>query len=82
MSIVGPRPPLPSEVIQYTQHQSQRLDITPGLTCYWQVCDRNSVSFNDWVEMDLRYIRECSVGVDLKIFLKTFLVILGRKGAK
>jgi lipopolysaccharide/colanic/teichoic acid biosynthesis glycosyltransferase len=81
MSLVGPRPPLPNEVEQYTSHQLGRLAITPGLTCYWQVCDRKSASFDDWVEMDLRYIRECAFGIDLKILFKTALVILTGGGA-
>ena len=59
MSIVGPRPPLPREVEEYTAHQRQRLTVTPGLTCFWQVSpNRNSLSFDTWVEMDLRYIWE------------------------
>ena len=81
MSIVGPRPPLPREVEQYTDHQMQRLSVTSGLTCYWQVRkDRNLCSFDEWVEMDLRYISERSIGTDLKIIFKTFGAVLGMTG--
>lgn len=81
MSIVGPRPPVPREVRQYTDYQMQRLSVTPGLTCYWQVRkERNQCSFEEWVEMDLRYIRKQSIGTDLKIILKTFSAVLGMNG--
>ncbi len=81
MSIVGPRPPVPREVAQYSDYQRQRLSVTPGLTCYWQVRkDRNLCSFDEWVEMDLQYIRERSIGTDLKIIFKTFGAVLGMNG--
>ena len=81
MSIVGPRPPIPREVVQYSDYQRQRLSVTPGLTCYWQVRkDRNMCSFDEWVEMDLQYIQERSIGTDLKIILKTFGAVLGMNG--
>lgn len=81
MSIVGPRPPLPREVEQYTLYQTQRLLITPGLTCYWQIQpNRNDISFNDWVEMDIRYIRERSFFVDWKIILKTIVSVFTKQG--
>ena len=81
MSIVGPRPPLLREVEQYSDYQRQRLSVTPGLTCYWQVRkDRNLCSFDEWVEMDLQYIRERSIGTDLKIIFKTFGAVLGMNG--
>ena len=81
MSIVGPRPPIPREVVQYNDYQRQRLSVTPGLTCYWQIQpERNSVSFDDWIELDLRYMRERSFRVDLKIIFKTVGVVLGMKG--
>ena len=65
MSIIGPRPALPREVAQYTDHQWQRLSVTPGLSCYWQVTPhRNDLSFDEWVELDLKYIRERSFLVD------------------
>ena len=62
MSFVGPRPPLPREVEQYTEHQKQRLSVIPGLTCYWQIKkNRNDCSFDEWLELDLKYIEEKSV---------------------
>ena len=81
MSIVGPRPPVPREVKQYNSYQQQRLSVTPGLTCYWQVRkERNLCSFDEWVEMDLQYIRERSISTDLKIIFKTFGAVLGMNG--
>lgn len=81
MSLVGPRPPLPREVEQYTPYHLKRLDITPGLTCYWQISNRN-MTFDQWVETDLRYIREQSVLVDISIIIKTFLVVFKVSGDK
>lgn len=73
MSIVGPRPALPREVEQYTAYQRQRLYVTPGLTCYWQIQpNRNRLSFDEWLELDLKYIRERSFTTDWKIIFKTF----------
>ena len=81
MSIVGPRPALPREVAQYDAYAKQRLLITPGLTCYWQIQpNRNSLSFDEWVELDLKYIRERSFLVDWKIIFKTFAAVLGMNG--
>jgi lipopolysaccharide/colanic/teichoic acid biosynthesis glycosyltransferase len=81
MSFVGPRPPLPREVEQYNEAQRVRLSVTPGLTCYWQVQpNRNSHSFDEWVALDLKYIEERSLWVDLKIMLKTFKVVFGMGG--
>ena len=81
MSIVGPRPALPREVEQYSAYQAQRLFITPGLTCYWQIQpNRNDISFDEWVEMDIQYIRERSFLVDWKIIFKTIIVVLTKQG--
>ena len=81
MSIVGPRPPLPREVAQYDEYQLQRLYVTPGLTCYWQIQPhRNDLSFDDWMELDLKYIRERSFLVDWKIIFATFAAVLGMNG--
>ena len=81
MSIVGPRPPLPREVAMYNDYQKQRLAVTPGLTCYWQVQpQRNSISFDDWMKCDLKYIEERSFKTDTLIVLKTFGVVLGMEG--
>ena len=81
MSIVGPRPPLPREVAEYTPYQRQRLTVTPGLTCFWQVSPhRNSLSFDDWVELDLRYIQEQSWLLDWKLTFRTVRAVLRREG--
>ena len=78
MSIVGPRPALPREVAQYGDYEKQRLYVTPGLTCYWQIqpC-RNEIEFDEWLELDLKYIRDCGIADDWKIILKTFGAVLG-----
>lgn len=76
MSIVGPRPPLPGEVEQYTEYQRQRLYITPGLTCYWQIQPhRNNINFDTWMELDLKYIQERSFWVDWKIIFRTLKIV-------
>lgn len=81
MSFVGPRPPLPREVEQYTEHQKQRLTVIPGLTCYWQITkNRNDCSFDEWLELDLKYIEERSVKTDLTVFFKTIGAVLGMEG--
>ncbi len=81
MSFVGPRPPLPREVAMYTEQQHQRLSVTPGITCYWQVQPkRNSLSFDEWLAWDLKYIRERSAWTDIKIFFKTFGAVCGLEG--
>jgi lipopolysaccharide/colanic/teichoic acid biosynthesis glycosyltransferase len=81
MSLVGPRPPLPKEVEQYTDEQKKRLSVTPGITCYWQVQPkRNSLTFDEWVALDLKYISERSFKTDLKIMFKTIGAIFGLEG--
>ena len=81
MSVVGPRPALPKEVEQYNQAQRVRLKVIPGLTCYWQIePDRNSITFDEWVRMDRKYIAERSVLVDIKIILKTVVAVVKRQG--
>lgn len=81
MSIVGPRPGIPREVEQYDDYARQRLLVTPGLTCYWQIqpC-RNSLSFEEWVALDVQYIRERSFRTDWKIIFATFGAVLGMNG--
>ena len=81
MSLVGPRPGLEREVEQYSDYAKQRLLITPGLTCYWQIQpNRNSLSFDEWVELDVKYINERSFLTDWKIIFKTFGAVLGMNG--
>lgn len=82
MTIIGPRPPLPSEVAQYTPYQMHRLDVKTGLACYHECQGRSdNHSFDDWVEEDLKYIRERSMLTDLKIIFMTIRVVLTGKGA-
>ncbi len=81
MSLVGPRPPLPSEVEQYEPWQRRRLSVKPGLTGLWQVSGRNQVDFDEWMQLDLRYIDTWSLWLDIKIILKTVPVVLFHKGA-
>ena len=81
MSIVGPRPPLPREVEQYDAYTFQRLYVTPGLSCYWQIQPhRNELSFEEWVDLDIKYIRERSFITDWKIIFRTVAVMLTRQG--
>ena len=81
MSIVGPRPALPREVVQYDDYAKQRLMVTPGLTCYWQIQpNRNQLTFDEWLELDLKYIKERSFWTDWKIIFKTFATIVGMTG--
>ena len=81
MTIVGPRPPLFREVQEYTDYQRQRLAVTPGLTCQKQVSpNRNSLSFDAWVELDLRYIREQNWLLDWKLIFQTGRAVLRREG--
>lgn len=81
MSLVGPRPPLPREVALYNEYHFQRLAVTPGITCYWQVQPkRNSLSFEKWLELDLQYISKRSFLVDLEILFKTVGAVCGLEG--
>ncbi len=82
MSLVGPRPPIPYEVEKYEPwHLRRILEIKPGITGLWQVEGRSKTSFDDMVRLDLRYVRNCSLVLDVKILLKTFAVVLKREGA-
>ncbi|MCD8049659.1 MAG: sugar transferase [Clostridia bacterium] len=81
MSIVGPRPPLPKEVAQYDDYQKLRLLVTPGLTCYWQVKNnRDEISFDEWVDLDIKYISERSFWVDIKLIFQTVKVSVTGQG--
>lgn len=82
MTIIGPRPPLPQEVAQYTPYQMHRLDVKTGLACYHEVEGRSDTTdFDEWVEQDLRYIRERSMWTDIKIIFLTIKVVLTGQGA-
>ncbi|MEH7611757.1 sugar transferase [Gottfriedia acidiceleris] len=81
MSLVGPRPPLPREVAEYTAYDMQRLLVSPGCTGLWQVSARNSVGFEEMVELDLKYIRKRTIIYDLKIIFSTIKVIMGTDNA-
>jgi lipopolysaccharide/colanic/teichoic acid biosynthesis glycosyltransferase len=80
MSIVGPRPPVPSEVELYERSLIRRLSINPGITCIWQVSGRNNIPFDRWMEMDMEYIDNWSLALDLKIILKTIKVVFKGDG--
>ncbi|WP_052007310.1 sugar transferase [Burkholderia paludis] len=81
MTLVGPRPPLPREVARYTPSDRGRLLVTPGLTCIWQVSGRANIAFPEQVTMDLAYIRERSLALDLKLLCKTVPAVLRGHGA-
>ena len=81
MSIVGPRPALPREVEMYDSYLRQRLFVTPGLTCYWQIQpNRNDLTFDEWMELDIKYIQERNFWVDWSIIFKTVISVLGMDG--
>lgn len=81
MSLVGPRPAIPREVEQYDDYARQRLIVTPGLTCLWQIQpNRNSLTFDEWMELDVRYIAERSLKTDWKIIWATFGAVIGMNG--
>ena len=82
MSIVGPRPALPAEVATYNEYRRQRLLVKPGMTCYWQTRrNRDSITFDEWVDLDLLYIRQCSVWADFKLIIQTVGVVLTAQGS-
>lgn len=81
MSLVGPRPSLPKEVAKFNDYHKLRLLAKPGLTCYWQVMGRNKIGFEEWMELDVKYIMERSIWLDIKLILKTFFVLFGDDNA-
>lgn len=81
MSLVGPRPSLPSEVRQYTDYDKQRLYVTPGCTGLWQATERNNVGFNEMVRLDLKYIQNASIIYDFQIILKTVIIVFRPNGS-
>ena len=81
MSLVGPRPSLPKEVEQFDNWMFKRLSVRPGLTCYWQVSGRNNIGFDEWVEMDIEYIKTRNLWLDIKLIFKTVGVLFGDDNA-
>ncbi|CAM2880057.1 sugar transferase [Clostridium sporogenes] len=81
MSLVGPRPNLPREVIKFTDYQKNKFLAKPGLTCYWQVMGRNNIDFEDWIELDIKYIRKRNTWEDIKLIFKTVGVLFGDDNA-
>lgn len=81
MSLVGPRPPVPEEVVQYSEWEWQRLLVQPGITCIWQVSGRADLDFDTWVRMDVEYIENWSLWLDLKLLVKTIPAVLSGRGA-
>lgn len=81
MSLVGPRPSLPKEVAQFEIWMNKRLDVKPGLTCYWQVSGRNNIDFEDWMKLDIKYVEERSTWIDIKLIFKTVFVLFGDENA-
>ena len=81
MSLVGPRPPLPDEVEKYEDWQLKRLSVVPGITCLWQVSGRSKLSFDEWVQLDLKYIETRNIWLDFYILLKTIPAVMSGDGA-
>ena len=81
MSLVGPRPSLPKEVAQFEDWMYKRLEVKPGLTCYWQVSGRNNIDFEDWMKLDVKYVKERNLWIDIKLIFKTVGVLFGDKNA-
>ena len=81
MSLVGPRPSLPKEVAQFEDWMYRRLEVKPGLTCYWQVSGRNNIDFEDWMKLDVKYVEERNLWIDIKLIFKTVGVLFGDKNA-
>ena len=81
MSLVGPRPSLPKEVKEFEPWMLERLNVLPGLTCYWQVMGRNEIEFNEWMKLDIKYVKERNFLLDLKLIFKTFFVLFGDESA-
>ena len=81
MSLVGPRPSLPKEVKQFEKWMYKRLIVKPGLTCYWQVSGRNNIDFEDWMKLDISYVDDRNLWIDIKLIFKTVGVLFGDKNA-
>lgn len=81
MSLVGPRPSLPKEVEQFKPWMKERLVVKPGITCFWQVSGRNNIPFEEWMKLDIKYVKEMNYWLDIKLILKTFFVLFGDENA-
>ena len=81
MSLVGPRPSLPKEVASFESWMLERLEVKPGLTCYWQVMGRNDIDFEDWMKLDIKYVHDRNFWLDIKLIFKTFFVLFGDESA-
>ncbi len=81
MSLVGPRPPIAEEVVQYEPWQLRRLDVLPGISCLWQISGRSRIGFQEWMRLDLEYIKHRSFWLDAKILIRTIPAVLSREGA-
>ena len=81
MSLVGPRPSLPKEVEQFEPWMKERLTVQPGITCFWQVMGRNSIPFEEWMKLDVKYVRERDYCLDIRLIFKTFFVLFGDDSA-
>ena len=82
MSLVGPRPSLPKEVDKFEPWMLERLEVKPGLTCYWQVMGRNDIDFEDWMKLDIKYVHDRNFWLDIKLIFKTFFVLFGDESAR
>ena len=82
MSLVGPRPSLPKEVMNFDDWMLERLEVKPGLTCYWQVSGRNDIDFEDWMKLDVKYVKERNTLIDIKLIFKTFFILFGDEHAR
>lgn len=81
MSIVGPRPLILSETKEFSDYENMRHLVKPGLTCYWQISGRNQLSFKNWMELDIKYLKEMNLRTDFIIILRTIKVVIIKKGA-
>ena len=81
MTLVGPRPPIPEEVVQYEPWQLRRLSVRPGITCLWQVSGRSRLGFDEWMRLDKEYVERRGFGLDMAILVRTIPAVLGGKGA-
>ena len=82
MSLVGPRPSLPKEVMEFEDWMMERLSVKPGLTCYWQISGRSDIKFEEWMELDVKYVEERSTLVDISLIFRTFGVFFGDEHAR